>query len=374
MTVREILHHTRGTEQDPLKRLREIFREFRLNTSADVRELTFKRRKELDSTVFAWFAGYREPIISNLRELDGLNLCFPWPDRYTSYKHQSGKGAAVKKSVMLSNSSVVTVPAFRHPGVRARAIPDSWYRLVLEFWPLVLNGVLRILPESMTNLLDHGGIEGPREAFDEGRGFVMCRPGRLIEATWLLLEEQIPTIKNISFANADLKRQMQEIDPRQRPGDGELYIYLPHLTGIDPDTLAKLRSDYGDVFGLYNVTIRRLFDDSAKADDERKLLDILCRTDEEMRRIATEFGKLSRLGALEAKGAAVKLALGVLCAYLPDAYLASQWRQIGLFLAGSGVVNDIRSYISTKSAKAALAKQDAFYFPWLVHQKTARAR
>ncbi|HSF30871.1 MAG TPA: hypothetical protein VLK82_10425 [Candidatus Tectomicrobia bacterium] len=233
--------------------------------------------------------------------------------------------------------------------------------------------MLQILPESMTSLLDHGGIEGPGEAFREGRGFVIRRPGQLLESKWLFLEEQLPTLKNISFANADLKRQMQEIDPHQCRGDGELYIYLPHLTGIDPDTLAKLRSDYGDVFGLYNVTIQRLFDDSAKADDERRLLDILCRTDEEIRRIATEFGKLSRLGVLEAKGAAGKLALGVLCAFLPDTYLASQWTQIAAFLAGSGGLNDITRYFSTKSAKAALAKQDAFYFPWLVHQKTARA-
>ena len=275
MTIRGILHHTRAAEPDAVKRLGEIFREFRLKAPMDVQALTSKRRSELDSTVFAWFAGYREPLISNLRQLDGLNLCFPWLERYRSYKHHSGKGTAVKKSVMLSNSSIVTVPAFRHPGVRARAIPTSWYLLTIEFWPLVSTDMLRILPESMTNLLDHGGIEGPREAFHEGRGFVIRRPGQLIESTWFLLEEQIPTLKNISFTNADLKRQMHEIDPRQRPGNGELYIYLPHLTEIAPDTLAKLRSDYGDVFGLYNATIRRLFEDSSKADDERKLLDIL---------------------------------------------------------------------------------------------------
>jgi hypothetical protein len=370
--VSEILHHTRAAELDPVKRLGEIFREFRLKTPADIQALTSKRRSEIDSIVFAWFAGDREPIISNLRQLDRLNLCFPWLERYRSYKHHSGKGTAVKKSLMLSNSSVVTVPAFRHPGVRAWAIPTSWYLLVLEFWPLVSSGLLRILPESMTNLLDHGGIEGPRDTFREGRGFIIRRPGQLIESTWLLLEEHIPTLKNISSANAELKRQMHEINPRQRLGDGELYIYLPHLTEIAPDTLGQLRSDYGDVFGLYNATIRRLFEDSAKADNERKLLDTLCRTDEEIRRIETEFRKLSRLGALEATGAVVKLALGVLCAYLPDAYLASQWKQIAAFLAGSGALNDIRSYISTRSTKAGVAKQDAFYFPWLVHQKTAR--
>lgn len=359
-----------AAERAPMRRLGDIFAEFGLRTPVDVQALATKRREELDRTVFGWFAAYREPIISELRQLNGLNLCFPWLERYKSYKHNSGKGAAVKKSVMLSNSSVVTVPAFRHPGVRARAIPTSWYLLVLEFWPLVSTGGLRILPEWMTNLLDQSDIiEGPREAFRAGRGFVIRRSSELIESKWFLLEEQIPTLKNIAFANEDLKRQMHEINPRQHPSDGELYIYLPHLTAITPDTLAKLRSDHGDVFGLYNMTIRRLFEDSARADDERKLLDILGRTDEEMRRIETEFRKLARLGALQASGAAVKLALGVLCVYLPDAYLASQWRSIATFVAGSGALTDIMNYISTRSNKVTFAKQDPFYFPWLVHQK-----
>lgn len=370
--MREIVHHIWPAEPDPLKRLSDIFTEFRISTPADVQALTSKRRKELDSTVFAWFAGYRESMISGLRQLDGLNLCFPWLERYRSYKHQSGKGAAVKKAVMLSNSSVVTVPSFRHPGVLAQSVPTSWYLLVLEFWPLVSAGLLRVFPESMTNLQESmTNLQEPRGI--KGPGFIILRPGRLIESKWFLLDEQIPTLKNIAFSNSELRRQIYEIDPHQYPGAGEVYIYLPHLARIAPDTLAKLRSDHVDVFALYNSTVQRLFEDSERADDESKLLDIFRRTDEEIRRIETEFRRLSRLSAVQADGAAVKLTLGVLCAYLPEAYLASQWREIALFLAGSGVLNDVRSYISTKWDKAALAKHDAFYFPWLVHQRTRQS-
>ena len=358
-------------ELDAMTRLDEIFAEFRIRTPADVQALMLKRRDDLDRTVFAWFAGYRAQLISALRRLDGLNLCFPWLDRYKSYKHQSGKGAVVKKSVMLSNSSIVTVPPFRHPGVHATAVPTSWYLLALEFRPLVSTGVLRIFPESMTNLLDHGGIAGPGEAARAGHGFVIRRPGRLIESQWFLLEEQIPTLKRIAFSNEELRRQMHEINRRQSPGGGHFYIYLPHLTNVDPSTLASLRTDYPDVFGLYNLTIRRLFEDSAIADDERTILDILRRTDEAIRRIENDFRKLVRLGGVQASGAAVKLILGVLCAYLPDAYLASQWKSIAAFLAGSGALSDITNYISTRSDRGALAKRDPFYFPWLVHQRAS---
>jgi hypothetical protein len=342
---------------DSIKRLHEILSEHRLRSSQDLNFLSKPMRKVLDTAIYAWFGSFRHDHINALRERGGLNLCLGWDKRVKQFQVETHLGIIVKKLIFLSNTGIIRTPKFRHPGSGSDLIPDVWYQLVLDFWELVSSGMLSILPEGVTNLEERYQLEGET--------FVVTNSRRVVEKTWFLLKEKIPSIKIIDLSKDKLKRQITEYRPEQAELKWPpVYIYLPHLTGLPISLLKSLRLQHGDLFALYNSTIESFFSNSAKAKTEDRLLDVMREIDEEIRKIETELEKISKSKTLQKYQITAQIGIGVLCAFLP-----ADLAEIGMVLSGSGAAKEVFNFVKTNVDKKALLSGSAFYLPWLIHQE-----
>lgn len=56
-------------------RLKEIFSENRVTSFSDFRKLSPDGFKRLDASVYGWFSSFRQDVVRQLAETDGLNMC-----------------------------------------------------------------------------------------------------------------------------------------------------------------------------------------------------------------------------------------------------------------------------------------------------------
>jgi hypothetical protein len=342
-----------------IERLQAIFRENSLHNLLALRRMPDEARDRLDASVYAWFAAFKQPHIKTLD--NGLNLCLSLGNDIDDYLLGNPLETAVKKLSFFSQTGVLLTPKFRHPGVRGKLIPDAWYHLTLAYMPLIQNGMLTILPKGMTYLQDTGSVQG--ETF-----IILRKPARHVEKTWFLFKEEIPSLKPIDLSGKALQKQMLEICPNyglQTKPSG--YMYLPHLSNVPVETMVLMRQHHGDTFQRYNATVERFFSGTAKAKTERRMLELMQETDENIRKIEAEMNKISSSKALQAQGIILKLGVAALCPLLPKNVAPG-----ALSFLGGNIVSDATRYIQLRNEQKAMRDASPFYFPWLVHSKSKK--
>ena len=344
-------------------RLFEIFNEYSLKSSSQLQGLPKLKRKNLDATIYAWFAGFQDVIISEIRKFQGLNLCLGWNKRTSSFKINSGPGTSVKKLSFFSNTAIILTPEFRHPGCKGQTIPSAWYELILAFWPLVETGYLLVLPKGITYLIEKPTLQ----TAGQFSGALVNYGNTVTEETWLLLKEKLPSLTIVDVSKESLKSQMYEYNPYDSISDSKIFIHLPHLSGLKIDTLVDIRKHHGDLFAKYNSTISSFFQKSEKASNEKLLLDIMRQTDEEIKRLDMEINKISQSKALETLGVSAQLSIGVLCVFLP--YETAKFFSV---LAGGGAIEGVLKYFRLELQKKSLLQGNPFYFPWIIHQLASK--
>lgn len=343
-----------------IERLQVIFRENSLHNLLGLHQMPDKVRDRLDASVYAWFAAFKQPHIETLD--NGLNLCLSMGKNIDDYLLGNPLETAIKKLSFFSQTGVVLTPKFRHPGVRGKLIPDAWYYLTLAYMPLIQNGMLSILPKGMTYLSEEpAGLRGDT--------FIIVRdPCRRVERNWFLFEEEIPSLKPIDLSGKALQKQMLEISPNYglatKPS---AYMYLPHLSNVPVETMVLLRQHHGDTFQRYNGTVERFFSSTAKAKTERRLLELMHETDENIRKMEAEITKIGSSKVLQAQGVTIKLAASALCPLLPKAAAA-----VALTILGRGIVSDVTRFIQMGKERKAVGDASPFYFPWLVHSESKK--
>ncbi len=346
---------------DGTVRLDQILDEYRVHSYLDVIEsLGHKKKKDLDGVIYTWFAAYREQYLGRLRRLNGFNLCLGWEKRKKNQSVDLSIDTVFKRMLTLSHTPILLTPAFTPPGSKGQTVPDIWYELLFHFRDLILTGQTVLLPAGVKIVAEDYGLKSEQ--------FVLPSSRRLVQSDWLVLRHELPGITVFDLSNERLKAQMSEVSGSTRyfSGGGQVYLYLPQLTGVPLQTLVELRAAHGDVFNLYNSTVADFFERSSNSTTEKKLLEVMQKTDEEIRRIEGEFTKLMKAKTLQLAGASVKLGVGVLSAFVPPDLGGNTTKLLGSFF-GVGGFNDLMKYFELRSTSA--GSESAFYFPWLLRRE-----
>jgi|GEM_PF-3676259 len=345
-----------------IERLQHILFEHQVGRSADIAALPRETRKHLDRSVYGWFASFKDGYIAELQGQDGLNLCLKWDSRLKAFHEASTSATVVKKLVVLSCSGVVLTPKFHHPDSGQRpSVPDVWYHLVLDFLPLVRSGFLRIVPQAVRMLVPSL----------QGNNFVIVtRHRKLVGQDWLLLKQEVPSLRIMSLSEARLRHQMLEMDASQTRVPGRnLYVYLPHLSDVSMDTLASIRNHHGDVFVRYNTAMAKFFMKSARSTNETTLLEALRETDEQIRLIQADMDKIVKSQVLSAGGVVVGLAAAFLWPFTSGECAHT----VAGILGGNAIREGLNFFRGTIERKHLAARSD-FHFPWLIHQSSRSNR
>jgi hypothetical protein len=145
------------------------------------------------------------------------------------------------------------------------------------------------------------------------------------------------------------------------------YMYLPHLSNVPIETMVLLRQHHGDTFQRYNATVERFFSSTAKAKTERRLLELMHETDENIRKTEAEITKIGSSKVLQAQGVTIKLAASALCPLLPKAAAV-----VALTILGGGIVSDVTRFIQMGKERKSVGDASPFYLPWLVHSESKK--
>jgi len=343
-------------------RLKEIFLENQVRNVGDLRKLDSKGFNRLDASIYAWFSAFRNDVVRQLAESDGLNLCLGLKRNTEDVAVGAPMEMIIKKLSFLSQTGVILTPKFSSPGKSSRAVPESWFYLVLNYFPLMESGALMIAPKSVAYLTDvAGGIRG--------EGFVIKRQSCIVQKNWFLLEEEIPSIRIIDLSEQALRQQLVEAHAHYGvTSSRRAYIYLPHLANISVELLSSIRQEHGDVFARYNRTIQSFFVGSAKVNSEKKLLEIMRTTDEAIRQIESDLTKISKSRVLQNAKVAIIVGAGVLCQCIENEHA----KELGRFLTGGAVIPSTFNYFKLKAEKNAVIEKTPFYFPWLIHREVVK--
>jgi hypothetical protein len=87
-------------------------------------------------------------------------------------------------------------------------------------------------------------------------------------------------------------------------------------------------------------------------------------TDYEVRQLELQMRNIAKSRSLSAKGIALQLAAGVLCAFLP-----SDTAKLAGVLTGGGALKDLFAHFKTFDEKSRSLYTNPFYFPWLLYQQ-----
>lgn len=345
-----------------LIRLKEIFSESGVTCIRDLKRLSSRQFQRLDASVYGWFSSFRNDQIRALAGTDGVNLCLGLKNAGEEYAVGAPMEMIVKKLVFFSETGVVLTPKFHYPGNSRRAVPDSWYYLALNYMPLWEAGMLTIMPKSVTHLIEIGRVQG--ETF-----IIKGQQPRIVEKNWFLLKEEIPSLKVIDLSEKALADQLLEVNPNYgSPIDKPVYIFLPHLSNLSTELVSAIRRDHGDVFADYHRTVQSFFIQSSKAKTEQKLFEVMRATDAGIRKIESEFSKISRSQTLQQAEVALKLSAGVLCLFAHSELV----KTLGPIVAGGGLGSSTLKYFQLKADKKSLMASTPFYYPWLIHQQASK--
>jgi hypothetical protein len=342
-------------------RLKEIFVENQVRGIADLRRLSPKEFKSLDASVYAWFSSFRTEMVRQLAESDGLNMCLGLKRNTEDLAIGAPMEMIIKKLSFFSQTGVIFTPKFSPPGNAGRAVPESWFYLILNYLPLVESGTLMIVPKAASYLADVGGIQG--------EGFVIKKKPRIVQKDWFLFEEKIPSIRIVDLSERALRQQLVEAHAYYGVTSGkQAYIYLPHLANMPIELLSSVRREHGDVFARYNRTIQSFFTGSAKVNSEQKLLDVMKATDEAIRQIEADLTKISRSRVLQNVGVIINAGVGVLCQCAAN----EQIKDFGKLLAGGSLIPSALKYFQINSDNRTVIEKTPFYFPWLIHREAIK--
>jgi len=346
-----------------VSRLKEIFSENRVSSFSDFRKLSSDGLKRLDASAYGWFSSFRQDAVRQLAESNGLNMCLGLKRNMEEFAVGTPMEMIVKKLSFFSETGIILTPKFSTPGKSSRAVPDSWFYLVLNYLPLIESGALMVLPKAVACLVKAtvGGIRGD--------GFVMGGRVGNVSQDWFLLEEEIPSIRIINLSEKALRQQLVEAHAYYGVVDNErVYIYMPHLANVSAELLSSLRQHHGDVFARYNRTIQSFFNGSSKVKTEKQLLEVMKATDEGIRQIEADLKRISKSQAVQNAGVAVIASAGILCQCL-DNEIAKETVK---FLAAGSVIPSALNYFSIKAQKDAIIEKTPFYFPWLLHREAVK--
>lgn len=343
-------------------RLKEILLENRVRSVADLRRLSPKAFSRLDASVYAWFSSFRTEIVRQLAETDGLNMCLGLKRKTENLAIGAPMEMIIKKLSFFSRTGIVLTPKFSSPGKSKHAVPDSWFYLVLNYFPLLESGALLIAPKAISYLTDvAGGIRG--------EGFIIKKQTYIVEKNWFLLEEEMPSIRIIDLSQRALQQQLVEAHAFYGVTNEKLaYIFLPHLANISVELLSSVRQEHGEVFAQYNRTIQSFFVTSAKITSEQKLLEVMKMTDEAIRQIEADLTKISKSRTLQHLGVALNTSVGILCQCTTNEHI----KDLGKFLAGGSMMQSAFKYFQLRADKRAIIEKTPFYFPWLLHREATR--
>jgi hypothetical protein len=344
-------------------RLKEIFSENRVTSFSDFQKLPPDGFKRLDASVYGWFSSFRQDAVRQLAETDSLNMCLGLKRNTEEFAVGAPMEMIVKKLSFFSQTGVILTPKFSSPGKSSRAVPDSWYYLVLNYLPLIETGALMVLPKAVACLVSAtvGGIHGD--------GFVMGGRAGNVNRDWFLLEEEIPSIRIIDLSEKDLRQQLVEAHAHYgMTGDQRVYIYMPHLANISAELLSSLRQHHGDVFARYNRIIQSFFNGSAKVKSEKQLLEVMKATDEGIRQIEAELKRISKSQVVQNTGVAVIASAEVLCQCIDNESV----KGVVKFFAAGSVIPSALNYFALKALKNAVIEKTPFYFPWLIHHEALK--
>ena len=344
-------------------RLKEIFSENRVTSFSDFRKLHPDGFKRLDASVYGWFSSFRQEAVRQLAETSGLNMCLGIKRNSEEFAVGAPMEMIVKKLSFFSRTGVILTPKFSSPSKSSRAVPDSWYYLVLNYLPLIETEALMVFPKSVACLVSAtvGGIHGD--------GFVMGGRSGQVNRDWFLLEEEIPSIRIIDLSEKALRQQLIEAHAYYGvTGDKRVYIYMPHLANISAELLSSLRQHHGDVFARYNRIIQSFFNGSAKVNSEKKLLEVMKATDEGIRQIEAELKAISKSQVVQSAGVAVIASAGILCQCIDN----ESAKEVVKMLAAGSVIPSALNYFALKAQKNAAIEKTPFYFPWLIHREALK--
>jgi hypothetical protein len=344
---------------DTIARLKEILAEHSVRTISDLRALSSADFMHLDASVYAWFSTFRDEEVRRLKAASGLNFCLGLSRKTEELAIGAPMEMIIKKLSFFSQTGVLITPKFSPPGKMRRSVPESWYYIVLNYLPLLDAGTLVVMPKAINYLVDESGAQG--------EGFIIkSRKPKIVSREWFLLKEEIPSLEVIDLSENSLRRQFVEFHEYYGMQEGSsAYIFLPHLANISIELLSSVRQQHGDVFVQYNKTLQRFFDASSKSNSAEKLLDLMSMTDEHIRDIQSQLGKIAKSRSLQHAQVALSIGTGVLCQFSSHDFV----KEAGRLLVGG---TSLLKYFQFSAAKKAATEGTPFYFPWLIHREACK--
>jgi hypothetical protein len=176
-------------------------------------------------------------------------------------------------------------------------------------------------------------------------------------------------LRVIDLSAKALSNQLFEVNPAYGTSVGKpAYIFLPHLSNLSVELLSAIRRNHGDVFADYHKVVQSFFIQSSQAKTEKKLFQVMQATDAGIRKIESEFSKISQSQTLQQAEVALKLSAGVLCLFAQSELL----KTLGPLFAGGGLASSALKYFQLKADKKSLMASTPFYYPWLIHQQASK--
>jgi hypothetical protein len=140
-------------------------------------------------------------------------------------------------------------------------------------------------------------------------------------------------------------------------------IMLPHLAGVRPSDLLKVRQDHQEQFSEFQRALSRLLHGGAE-DADRLLYELMQEVDQQVRSIDRQMRKLSRARWFASAQAAI-VPFSLVLALMPPFPLAEAIRAAVAALSTSDLIASIKSLQQVRDASRDL-EASPFYVPWVL--------
>lgn len=164
---------------------------------------------------------------------------------------------------------------------------------------------------------------------------------------------------------SEVKKQFFEIPSQTRLPFGSVDLFLPHLEKIDFKTIISLRKKEGNAFIRYHRYLKDFIEKMEGADDEKKILYAMEEVDDGIRQVEEKFKIIKSSNAFINSSILVGLASIGLCIFLPEEIA----EYIEAVAGGTAGATALKYFSSVKESKLK-TKDNDFYFPLMLHQKS----
>lgn len=169
----------------------------------------------------------------------------------------------------------------------------------------------------------------------------------------------------INLDLSEVKKQFFEIPSQTKLPFGSVDLFLPHLEKIDFKTIISLRKKEENAFIRYHSYLKDFILKMEGADDERKILYAMEEVDDGIRQVEEKFKIIKSSNAFINSSILVGLASIGLCIFLPEEIV----EYIEAVAGGTAGATALKYFSSVKESKLK-TKDNDFYFPLMLHQKT----